>query len=232
MNPIDAWVFSLLGKYYLHSEALNRLIYHVMDSNMVKGGALMVILWWIWFSGSHDQLQTRRIVIGSLIAAFVAVFVTKVIEHSLPPRPRPINNPLVESIFSYSPAPSLNTHWEQSAFPSDHAALFFALAFALFYASRRLGVAVFVYVLVAISLPRVYNGVHYATDILAGAGIALVSALVINIRSLRDRMTSAFVDYAERKPGIFYPLFFILTFEVSVLFGDVREFGSFFFRLL
>ncbi len=231
MNPIDAWVFSILSKYNFHSAVLNGLIYHVMDSDMVKGGMVIAILWWVWFSRSHAQPETRRIVVASFIAAFVSVFVAKLLEHGIPARPRPINNPLVGSIFSYSLAPSLSTHWEQSSFPSDHAALFFALAFSLFYASRRLGIIVLTYVIVAISFPRVYNGVHYATDILAGAGIALCSVILFNFRPLRDRLTAVFVNFAERRPGVFYPLFFMLSFEVSALFGDVREFGSFFVRM-
>jgi undecaprenyl-diphosphatase len=65
-----------------------------------------------------------------------------------------------------------------ASFPSGHAAFYFALAFAMLYLNKRagfwyLGFAIF------IGLSRVVLGVHYMTDIIGGALVALISVAII-----------------------------------------------------
>ena len=64
------------------------------------------------------------------------------------------------------------------SFPSDHATAAFAIAFAVFFFSRRLG-SVFLAAATAIGVSRVLLGLHYPGDIAAGALIGLVSALLV-----------------------------------------------------
>ncbi|WP_405496726.1 phosphatase PAP2 family protein [Streptomyces sp. NBC_00096] len=74
------------------------------------------------------------------------------------------------------------------SFPSNHAALAFAAAVALLFVSRRLGaVALVAAVLMAVS--RVWVGVHYPHDVLAGC---LVGALVAGVcaRAVRRNRTA------------------------------------------
>ena len=62
-----------------------------------------------------------------------------------------------------------------SSFPSGHATFFFALAAALFILDKRLGSILFLFVSL-MGLARIVAGVHWTTDILAGAflGISIV----------------------------------------------------------
>ena len=81
-------------------------------------------------------------------------------------RPRPVDHPLVHRLHSHS-------------FPSGHAATSFACAATLARFATR-GQAVALYVLAAaIAYSRVYVGVHWPLDILAGAvlGWAIATAL-------------------------------------------------------
>ena len=57
-----------------------------------------------------------------------------------------------------------------ASFPSDHAGAAFAIAFAVFFVSRRTGIA-FLVAATAIALNRVLIGIglHYPGDITAGA---------------------------------------------------------------
>jgi len=66
-----------------------------------------------------------------------------------------------------------------NSFPSGHATAFFALAFVLFYENRKRGWWFIGFALVN-ALARVVVGVHYPSDILAGALVALVSAFAIH----------------------------------------------------
>jgi len=84
-------------------------------------------------------------------------------------RPRP---PIVLSIQPLIPVPG------SPAFPSGHATVFFALAMALFFISRRWGIWFFVSAVI-IGVARVFVGVHWPLDIVGGAVIGIVCALIL-----------------------------------------------------
>jgi undecaprenyl-diphosphatase len=65
------------------------------------------------------------------------------------------------------------------SFPSDHAALAFALAGAILLINRRWGWT-FIAIAALISIARVYVGVHYPSDVLAGALIGLICAYLVH----------------------------------------------------
>lgn len=58
----------------------------------------------------------------------------------------------------------------EKSFPSDHAALAFAIAVAVFLAHRRWGI-IFLIAAMFVALGRVFVGVHYPSDVLMGAVI-------------------------------------------------------------
>lgn len=65
------------------------------------------------------------------------------------------------------------------SFPSGHAALFFALATTIFYLSRRLGIWYFALASVN-GIARIFVGVHWPFDILGGAIVGILSAMLIH----------------------------------------------------
>jgi membrane-associated phospholipid phosphatase len=74
-----------------------------------------------------------------------------------------------------------------SSFPAGHAATAFAGATLLAYVAPRLW-PLFVTVAAAVALSRVYVGVHYPTDVLAGAAIGVaVGGVAIAFLRLLDR---------------------------------------------
>lgn len=67
----------------------------------------------------------------------------------------------------------------EASFPSGHATFFFALAVAIYYARPR----AFPYFLIGaalIGLARVFAGLHYPVDILAGAILGALSAYAVH----------------------------------------------------
>jgi undecaprenyl-diphosphatase len=86
-----------------------------------------------------------------------------------------------------------------SSFPSGHAATSFAGAVVLAYLFRR-GLPLLLLLAAAIAYSRVYLGVHYPSDVLAGAALgAAVALLALALLRLRRR-TSAIPRRREAAP--------------------------------
>ena len=76
--------------------------------------------------------------------------------------------------FEHQIGPSERTH----SFPSGHSATAFAGATMLAYFAPRARVPLYV-LAVLIAYSRLYNGVHYPTDVLAGAALGTATALLL-----------------------------------------------------
>lgn len=70
----------------------------------------------------------------------------------------------------------------ESSFPSGHAAFYFAIATVVFFHNKKAGIA-FLAVAFLISLARVFVGIHWPSDILAGAAVGIFSGWLINVVS-------------------------------------------------
>ena len=84
-------------------------------------------------------------------------------------RPRPFVVETIESLIKHVPSAS---------FPSGHAAFFFALSAGVYSFNKKAGLWFFAGS-AAISLARVFAGLHYFTDILGGLIIGFLSYLLV-----------------------------------------------------
>jgi membrane-associated phospholipid phosphatase len=68
-----------------------------------------------------------------------------------------------------------------------------------------------------------FLGEHYASDVVAGAviGITLVWAF-LKLGWLQSGFSTRLLAFAEAKPEVFYTIAFLISFEMAVLFDDVR----------
>ncbi|MBI2625056.1 MAG: phosphatase PAP2 family protein [Candidatus Nealsonbacteria bacterium] len=66
----------------------------------------------------------------------------------------------------------------QSSFPSGHAAFFFALAASVYFYNKKTGLLFFAGGLL-VSLARVFVGLHWPSDVLAGAILGIATALIL-----------------------------------------------------
>jgi undecaprenyl-diphosphatase len=71
-------------------------------------------------------------------------------------------------------------HAADNSFPSDHASVAFAIAFAVMAVYRRFGL-VLVAAAIAIGVDRVFIGVHYPIDVVASLFVGLSSALLVTV---------------------------------------------------
>jgi undecaprenyl-diphosphatase len=84
-------------------------------------------------------------------------------------RPRPFVDLPINLLI---PAP------DSASFPSGHAAFYSAIAFYVFFKDKKIGIFALICAFL-ISLGRVFVGVHWPIDTLAGFVVGLISALIV-----------------------------------------------------
>jgi undecaprenyl-diphosphatase len=232
VHHFDLAVLTFLNRFVRHSWTFDLTAVFITYSNLAKGGLFALLIWWLWFrSAGKEETRRRHILLGSIVAAFLALIVARAMAVGLPFRLRPAHTPGLDFILPYGMKATALEGW--SAFPSDHAALFAAMATGVITISRKLGLAVAAYVLVGICLPRLYLGLHYPTDVIAGlvigAGLGLGVQLASKWTSL---LIEPLVRLSQERPAIFYVGFFFVTYQISTLFQESRDLGNFLLRLM
>nr|WP_255542241.1 phosphatase PAP2 family protein [Glaciimonas sp. PAMC28666] len=205
------------------SAAANQIVHFISGSNLFKGLPLMSILWYFWYRDRGIKSATRETIIGTLIGCVVAVLIARAMNNYGSFQPRPFANALLVYPGHIGlPAPNSQALYLWSSFPSDHAALFFAIATGIFLISRITGFLLYLYVLIFIGLPRIYLGLHYPTDILAGGLLGAVCVAVGTRASATQLFRRHFRMILASYPAAFQAGLFIVTVEIGTLFGDVR----------
>lgn len=105
-----------------------------------------------------------KMVFQAVISAVLARFVIVEFIRWLWQRPRP---------FIANNVNLLSNYLDKASFPSGHAAFFFALSTVVFFYNKKIG-ALFLLGSFLISLARVFSGIHWPSDILAGAIIGIL----------------------------------------------------------
>ena len=227
---ISLWMAQYLGQWPLFDET----ILMISSSHLVKGAALCGIMVYIWSytpdgepgHGRATQFNNRLTLIAALISSVFAEALALVLSKSLEFRLRPFLEPALgmdvpERLLAFSASMSTG-----SSFPSDHAILFAAIVTGIFLVSRRLGVLAAAYATVFIAFPRVYLGLHYASDILVGAAIGVVCAL-IGVKLLRTIPLMRWpVRLTYSHQALVAPLCFLFLFEVATMLEDLRAFAQ------
>jgi undecaprenyl-diphosphatase len=139
---------------------------------------LAVIAVFVYVEEFRDETQRRterrwarfaRHAFFSLFAGVAAWAFAETIKY-LSPSPRPF--------IELSTITPLFTHGALDSFPSGHAAFSFALASYLFFHHKILGGVLLVGALI-VSLSRVIVGIHWPLDILVGAILGVLVALIV-----------------------------------------------------
>jgi undecaprenyl-diphosphatase len=223
LNSFDRDILLFLNQFAGRFPVFDALVTMLATRNLLKGAVITVLFVWIWFRTSGDKTRDHELVIWSFFISMTSIFVARALAFSLPFRERPLRVPELQFHVPYAADRLALIGW--SAFPSDHAAIFFAASTALLFISRQLGILSLLYTFFAICIPRVYLGVHYPTDIIAGALIGISLGALTALPRLRAAVASPLLRWEHDYPGSFYPFFFLVAFEFSELFDSVRAAG-------
>lgn len=155
----------------LHSLAGKNGFLDAFGAFVADYGGYFVVLAAIIFFFTLARDWRSRVTSGALIvlALLIARGIVTPLLKFMVNRPRPYET------LGFTP---LLTSLDSSAFPSGHAAFFFALGTGIFFVNRRAGWW-FLAAAFLIGLARVFVGVHWPTDILGGALIGIASAFLV-----------------------------------------------------
>jgi membrane-associated phospholipid phosphatase len=222
-NRIDdvilRWLTSLVGR----SATFDNTIEILSHGGETRSALIMSIFWWYWFrqtDGATTQ-RTREHLLATMFAALVGLFAARILALTLPFRLRPRFDPALHLVFPDAPASLLFVDW--SAFPSDHAVMFSALAAGLCFLSWRVGLAVLCFAILIVSFPRVYFGLHYPTDILAGVALGALFGYCMNGMAVRRHFFSRVLLWERRSPPAFYVAMFIIALQFATMFNALRQ---------
>ncbi len=222
MNGFDREILTWMNGFARTSYPLDITIAAIATSNALKGGLATVLLAWLWFAADEKhQRRNREVIVATFAAAAVAIVAGRLLATALPFRIRPAHNAALGFVQPYG-YPDILRGW--SAFPSDHAMLFMAIATGLWTLSRRLGVAAFAYVLVVVLAPRIYLGMHHPTDVLIGGAIGIALAAVANADAIRTRLATVPLRWSTAHAPSFYAAAFIVALQVATMFDAPRQF--------
>lgn len=209
------YINGLCGQYLALDHMANRL-----ESGQLKGLAFSATFGVLWFQRAKDQFRRRETLILMLVAIVLSLVIARICADLLPFRVRPM---FVPDIGYQAPLFHLDSYFENwSSFPSDTAALLFVMTTGFLLVSRWWGFAWLCFTAMAISA-RIYFGLHYLGDVLAGALIGIVITIAINNGFVRQRIARPILIFEKQAPGIFYGLLFPFLYEISTLFAFTRS---------
>ena len=170
-NSFDLTVFKLINEKW-SVNALDPFFAAVAIYGREYFWVPVVLLMWI-LGGAFNNEKAKKGAL-MLIIVFIAIIIIGLSLKAVYYRPRPFLNPLLSSIDHILVPKDLD-----SSFPSGHALIVAGGAVAAFLFLRKRYSIPLVIEAALVSYSRVYVGVHYPTDVIAGVVLGAAIAFII-----------------------------------------------------
>jgi undecaprenyl-diphosphatase len=181
---------------FRHDAVEDPLLFYVNASEALFVATLAIV----FLAARGPRLADwRRAAVAAVASAGLGLLAAKVIAEAVD-RARPfVAEPQQVHLFA--------AHAADPGFPSDHATAAFAIAVAIMLRKRSWGWVALGFATV-LAIGRVGLGVHYPTDVLAGAALGAAAALLLwapPLRSRIDRLADWAGGHWDRAVGRLYP---------------------------
>jgi undecaprenyl-diphosphatase len=174
---VDWRIYKAIYDVSLHHHWIGSLFHGIEQASIPF---MVVATGVLWFLSRPGGDRRWKLATGNGFAAAALAFVVNFVIHSAWDRPRPYEAHTIRHPWSSS---------TDASFPSDHASISLAIAFAVLAFDLTAGAVLLVAALL-IAVGRVLIGAHYPSDVLASLAVALVAAFVVVrlARPLVDRI--------------------------------------------
>lgn len=163
INNFDLKILLPLNRFFSqHGGFLNKFLAEYLTYSL----PLVLIVLWFY------SKEAKKVALRAAFSAILAWPILSIIIGKLVHRSRP---------FSVTGVQELVFHRPDVSFPSEHAAALFAVAMSFYLSGfKKLSYVMFA-IAIVVSFFRVAAGIHWPTDILAGAVLGLLSAYLIDL---------------------------------------------------
>ncbi|WP_258110596.1 undecaprenyl-diphosphatase [Alicyclobacillus sp. SP_1] len=168
MNSFDVVLYHFVNNLSGHVAILDAIMIVLAKDAPFLYAALFIVA---WFTLPREDSKIRHGLIVSVLAGILALVVNVVISH-IWFRPRPF------AVLPNGTFHQLIAHSNDASFPSDHASGSFAFAFGVY---RRGPIWIrrsFMALAILVAIARVYVGLHWPTDVVAGVVVGLFSSMI------------------------------------------------------
>lgn len=163
--PLDLAIFRQLNSWAGTMPTFDILIIFFASYLQYALVALFLALLFFWARSKSEKIRIFWVTIISIVIARLGLTeLIRLFYH----RPRPFAVYQVHQLL-------VDHEW---AFPSGHAAFFFAMAGAIYCYEKKWGIAFFA-ASILMGISRVAAGVHYPSDILGGMVVGMTVAYVV-----------------------------------------------------
>ena len=178
LSHLDLNAFQFINHFAVSEMVLNPFMILLAERAEYIFFAGLIFYWFYKISKSEN----RRMVVEACLAACLALGINVLIGMFIY-RDRP---------FVHHHVNWLIPHAKNDSFPSDHATGSFVIAMAIWQWKKRDG---WLWLLLAagISLSRVWTGVHYPADVIAGMIIGTVSAFTVHKLANSSKMVGKLI---------------------------------------
>ena len=168
LEEIDQNIFLFINSFVGKSEIIDSTAKLLVNEYFLPT-ILSIILFSFWFYWREDRDIKQRSVLLSVLSVTLGSMVLVSLINFFIQRPRPFDVLDVNLLF-YKPT--------DPSFPSNATVVIFALALSIFSADKKIGLVALILASIYGFL-RVFVGVHFPFDVLAGAFIGIASVVVL-----------------------------------------------------
>ena len=169
LNTFDLGIYHLINGLAGHNRIVDAVMVFFAKDALEIYAVLFVLA---WFTLPKRDIQNRHALVVAGFSGILALVVSVVISH-IWFRPRPF---VMLPTSSYT---ELISHNLDASFPSDHTSGSFGFAAASWGKSQRWIRYSFTMIAILVMFARVFVGVHYPTDVLAGLVVGIVSSRIV-----------------------------------------------------
>lgn len=174
MNKIDFAIFEAIRSFGSSFDVVNFI--GVFSARMLLPLMFVAVVAGSYFMRRRDHVSAWEISVHALLSAGLG-FVIREMIGAIYFRQRPF--------VTHSFEPLISLSWMDASFPSGHATAAFALAATVMRYDRLWGGVLIAFALL-VSWGRVFVGVHYPLDVVAGAILGIMSAYAIKVFEERE----------------------------------------------